>query len=89
MLIGKVVNNIWATRKHEGLEGFKLMVVDILEQSGQTNSSSVVAIDNIGAGIGDFVLVACGSAARIVTRNESTPIDAAIVAIIDEHESTK
>ena len=89
MLIGKVVNNIWATRKHQGLEGFKLMVVHILEHSGEKTENTIVAIDNIGAGIGDLVLVAYGSAAQTVSHRDNPPIDAAIVAIVDEHEFTE
>ena len=86
MLIGKVVNNIWATRKHPGLEGFKLMVVHVLEHSGMKTENTIVAVDNIGAGIGDIVLVAHGSAAQTVCRNDDTPVDAAIIAIVDEHD---
>ena len=45
---------------------------------------NVVAIDNIGAGIGEYVLVACGSAARVGCNMASSPIDAAIVGIVDD-----
>ena len=58
------------------------MIIEPLEEYGDTKNK-IVAIDNIGAGIGEFVLVAVGSAARIGCNMETSPIDAAIVGIID------
>lgn len=83
MIIGRVVGSVVSTRKNEKLVGNKFMIVEIVKYM-KTNTSRIVAIDNIGAGIGDFVLVAEGSAARIGSGNESSPIDAAIVGIIDD-----
>ena len=57
------------------------MVVELLTDMGDTKK--IVAIDNIGAGIGEIVLVAIGSAARIGCGVQSTPVDAAIVGIVD------
>lgn len=84
MLIGKVVNNIWATRKDEKLTGLKLMVVE-LEGESQTRRT-IVAADYIGAGEGDRVLIVTGSSARHIFSPE-TPVDATIVGIIDNIES--
>ena len=81
MLIGKVVGSVVATRKNENLVGNKFMVVELMEDMGETKK--IVAIDNIGAGIGEVVLVATGSAARIGCGVQSTPVDAAIVGIVD------
>lgn len=82
MIIGKVVGSIIATRKNERLVGQKLLVVRPLENMEKTGE--FVAIDNVGAGIGETVLVATGSAARVGCELENAPIDAAIVGIVDE-----
>ena len=82
MLIGKVIGNVWATRKDPKLSGLKLMVVEIKEGN---SVKSIVAADYIGAGIGDNVIVVSGISARHVFDNE-TPVDATIVGIIDSLE---
>ena len=85
MLIGKVKGSVVSTRKCERLVGNKFMIVEVLKQNVQTGGADqIIAIDKIGAGIGDYVLVAQGSAARVGTDMEDAPIDAAIVGIIDD-----
>ena len=79
MIIGKVVGSVVSTRKCENLVGKKLMIIEPLKKEGQ-----FVAIDVVGAGIGEIVLVAMGSAARMSTGVENAPVDAAIVGIIDD-----
>ena len=83
MIIGKVVESLFSTRKSEKLVGNKFMIVEPVETMRNTGSR-LVAIDIIGAGIGEFVLVAQGSAARIGCDMADAPVDAAIVGIIDE-----
>lgn len=83
MLIGKVVGSVVSTRKCENLIGNKFMIVDVLEHM-QTGARQLIAIDKIGAGIGEYVLVAQGSAARIGSGMPDSPVDAAIVGIIDD-----
>ena len=83
MLIGKVTGSVVSTRKSDNLVGNKFMIVDILEHM-QNGAKQIIAIDKIGAGIGEYVLVAQGSAARIGTGMKDAPIDAAIVGIIDD-----
>ena len=83
MVIGKVVGSLFSTRKSEKLVGNKFMIVEPVESMRNTGSR-LVAIDIIGAGIGEYVLVAQGSAARIGCDMADAPIDAAIVGIIDE-----
>ena len=83
MIVGRVVGSVIATRKNEKLIGNKFMVVQPLDTM-ESKTGQLVAIDNIGAGIGDMVLVATGSAARIGCNVENAPVDAAIVGIIDE-----
>lgn len=81
MLIGKIVGSVVSTRKNEKLVGSKFMIVEACAGTGDTQR--IVAVDNVGAGIGETVLVATGSAARIGCCRDSAPIDAAIVGIID------
>lgn len=80
MIIGKVVGSVVSTRKNENLVGNKFMIVEPVTSSG----GKIVAVDNIGAGIGEYVLVSLGSAARYGTGYENTPVDAAIVGIVDD-----
>jgi ethanolamine utilization protein EutN len=81
MLIGKIVGSVVSTRKNEKLVGSKFMIVETYGGTGDTKR--VVAVDNVGAGIGEMVFVATGSAARIGCDQANAPIDAAIVGIID------
>lgn len=83
MLAGKVVGSVVSTRKNEKLIGNKFMVVEIVEHM-RAEARQLIAVDNIGAGIGDYVLVARGSAARKGCTMETAPVDAAIVGIIDD-----
>lgn len=89
MRIGKVVNNIWATRKEESLVGLKLMIVQYLDVDGRPTAEMNVAADFISAGIGEKVLVAEGSAARQMGGLDHSPVDAVIVGIIDEEKKSK
>ena len=83
MIIGKVVGSLFSTRKSEKLVGNKFMIVEPVE-SMRLAGERLVAIDIIGAGVGEYVLVAKGSAARIGCNMADAPVDAAIVGIIDE-----
>ncbi len=83
MIVGKVTGSVVSTRKQENLVGNKFMIVEAV---GVSNMPTLVAIDNIGAGIGEYVLVATGSAARIGCGIPEQPVDAAIVGIIDDPE---
>ncbi len=76
MIIGTVKGSLWATKKDERLNGCKLMVV-------KTDRGVVVATDEVGAGVGDKVLVCYGSSAHV---SKNAPIDAAIIGIIDSPE---
>ena len=82
MLVGKIIGSVVATRKNEKLVGSKFMIVETLDAMGEMKR--LVAVDNVGAGIGEMVLVATGSAARIGCSLEQAPVDAAIVGIVDE-----
>ena len=82
MVTARLIDNIWATRKSELLNGYKLMLVEI--RGGIEAGKRLVAADVISAGIGDRVLVATGSSARRMLENDNIPVDAAIIGIIDE-----
>ena len=83
MIVGKVVGSIVSTRKCDSLVGNKFMIVEPVEKM-KTGISQLIAIDYIGAGIGEYVLVAQGSAARLGGGREQAPVDAAIVGIVDD-----
>jgi len=91
--LAKVVGNIVATKKNDFLVGSKLLIVQPLRFINNANNTQegeqgelVVAIDTVGAGIGETVLIVRGSTATRVAANENTPIDAAIVGIVDNIE---
>lgn len=86
MIIGEVVGNLWATRKDENLSGFKFLVVRKLDSKGEKTDNTIVAVDSVGAGIGDQVLIVSGSSARYVVGDKKAPIDATIVGIVDSLE---
>ena len=82
MIVGKVVGNIVSTRKNDKLLGCKLLIVDPLTECG-FGDKRFVAVDQIGAGIGEIVLVSQGSASRSGSSLETSPADAVIVGIVD------
>ncbi|MFY9217275.1 MAG: EutN/CcmL family microcompartment protein [Tepidanaerobacteraceae bacterium] len=82
MQICRVKGNVWATRKEEALKGQKFLIVTKVDENQREIGPPFVAVDNIGAGIGELVIVTSGSSARKAT-GESLPIDAAVVGIID------
>ena len=89
MIIGKVVGNVWATRKEEALNGLKLLVIKPINYCTDTGLQTFVAVDSVGAGIGETVLVVQGSSARKAVNNFEAPVDATVVGIIDEVEVDK
>lgn len=83
MFIGKVIGTVVATRKDEKLTGSKLMITQPLNLKLEPKGDAIVAVDTVGAGIGELVFYSRGTAARIAARKMDAPIDAAIVGIID------
>lgn len=81
MVTAKLIGNIWATRKSDLLNGFKLMLAEII--GGTQAGERIVVIDTVGGGIGDRVIIVIGSAARRMLNNDDIPADAAVVGIID------
>lgn len=88
MIVGEVIGNVWATRKEGTLNGLKFMVVRYQDPVATDNKKSFVAVDCVGAGIGEQVLVVRGSSARIAIQNTDVPVDAAIVGIVDEIQAS-
>ena len=82
MLRGIIRGNIVSTRKQEALIGSKFMEVEIIE-NGNLTGKYIIAIDSVGAGIGETVLITTGSSARLALQNTSAPADAVIVGIVD------
>lgn len=86
MNLGKIIGTVVATRKDENLLGGKLHVVKLMSMDGKLTNSIVVALDTVGAGEGEIVIVVTGSSARMTESTKKAPVDAAIVAIVDELE---
>ena len=82
MIRGIIRGNIVSTRKQSSLVGSKFMEVQIMK-NGELTDEYIVAIDSVGAGIGETVLVTIGSSARLALHNTSAPADAVIVGIVD------
>ena len=84
MLLGKVVGTVVSTRKEPTLSGSKFLVVRGLDLEGKPTSTLVVAVDAVGAGVGEWVLFASGSSARQTEMTKDRPVDATVMAIVDE-----
>ena len=82
MLMGKVVGNVVSTRKNEKIVGSTILEVQVIENHRETDKY-IIAIDSLGAGIGEVVLVTTGSAARLGLPNKEAPVGAVIVGIVD------
>ncbi len=84
MIIGKVVGTVICTRKNPKLVGNKFLIVDPMEKMKGYVGDRIVAVDDVGAGIHDIVLVSTGSAARMACDVTTSPVDACIVGIVDD-----
>jgi microcompartment protein CcmK/EutM len=83
MYLARIVGTVVATRKDERLEGCKLLIVQPLDTAGRDSGNPVVAVDTVSAGYTETVLVVTGSSARMTTRTKDSPVDAAIIGIVD------
>ena len=86
MILGRVVGTVVSTRKEEALKGIKLLIVRELDVELRPKSSFVVAADAVGAGVGEVVLYASGSSARLTETTRDRPVDAVIMGIVDTLE---
>lgn len=87
MLIGRVIGDVTATEKHSSHEGMKLLLVAQLDLDGKERGAPFVAVDSVSAGVGDRVLLAVdGWAAMTAVNRPQSPIDAAVIGVIDHVE---
>ncbi len=86
MVLGKVIGNVWATRKDEKLTGVTLLIVRSIDLQGKEKDAFVIAADSVGAGVGETVLYCTGSSARYTETSKDRPVDAVIMAIVDKIE---
>jgi microcompartment protein CcmK/EutM len=84
MILGKVIGSVWSTKKDESLVGSKILIVRQLDLELNELSGFTIAVDSVGAGEGEIVLVSTGSSARQTTITRNKPIDAVIMAIVDK-----
>jgi carbon dioxide concentrating mechanism protein CcmL len=90
MLIGKVIGNVVSVAKVPGLLPVKLYVLRVYDYEFKPTEKFEVAVDAVGAGIGDYVLYCGGSAARIATlTNSEIPTDISIIARIDSFDELR
>ena len=82
MIIARLIDSIWATRKAESLNGLKFMLAEVI--GGNSAGERLIVVDIISAGIGDRVIVCTGSSARRMLGNDDIPVDAVVIGIIDE-----
>ena len=84
MYLGKVIGTVVATRKYEGLEGTKLLVVTPLDHQLVPTGEAQVAVDTVRAGHGDLVYLVGSREAALALDPWFVPVDAAIVGIVDD-----
>ncbi|MEZ0373827.1 MAG: EutN/CcmL family microcompartment protein [Candidatus Sericytochromatia bacterium] len=83
MLLGKIIGTVVASQKDPKLEGLRFQVLQILDLQGKLTKTYVVAVDAVGAGVGEVVMYASGSSARQTSVTHNRPVDAVIMAIVD------
>ncbi len=83
MLLGRVIGTVWATRKDEQTVGMTFLLVREVDLDLAPAERVVVAVDSVGAGVGEVVLVAQGSSGRQTELTRNKPVDAVIMAIVD------
>ena len=83
MILGRIVGTIVATRKDPRLEGQKLLIVRTVSPEGHDEAGYVIAVDTVGAGNREKVLLVSGSSARLAEGCKDKPVDQAIIAIVD------
>jgi len=89
MRIAKIIGTVVSTQKDERLRGKKLLIVKPINPDGTDAGGYVVAVDTVGAGFHERVLIVGGSSARMADGNKDCPVDMAIVGVIDSIDFTK
>lgn len=83
MQFARVIGNVVCTRKDDKLVGTKLLIVQPVSLSGEPKGNQLIAVDAVGAGEGELVLIVVGSSARQTKCTEGNPVDTTIMAIVD------
>lgn len=83
MRLAHVIGTVTATSKDAQLVGSKLLLTNVVDSNGKILQPAIVAVDTVGAGVGDQVLLVEGSSARIPPGVASMPVDASIIAVVD------
>jgi ethanolamine utilization protein EutN len=83
MIIGRIQGTVVSTQKDERLQGKKLLIDKPINLDGSDQSGYVVAVDTVGAGYHEKVIVVGGSSARMAEGNKDCPVDSAIIGVID------
>ena len=83
MILARVVGTVVATRKDPRLEGRKLLILKPISAEGKDEAGYVISVDTVGAGFRETVLAVSGSSARMAEGCKDTPIDSAIIGIVD------
>ena len=86
MNLARVIGTVVATQKEPSLSGLRFMLLGTVDEAGKETGAFVVAVDAVGAGVGEMVLYASGSSARQTASTENRPCDAVIMAIVDSWE---
>ena len=86
MILAKVLGTVVSTRKDRGLSGLKLLLAREVDAKFQPAGNQVVAVDAVGAGAGELVLIAAGSSARLTEATKDRPVDHVICGIVDTVE---
>ena len=83
MQLGKIIGNIWATRKYEAVTGYKMLLVQPINSEGKNLGEPIIALDTVGAGSGEIIYYVTASEAVIPLDVDMAPVDASIVGIVD------
>lgn len=83
MLLARVIGTIVASSKDAELVGLKLLLLEGADPSGKPAGAQVVAVDAVGAGVGDLVMYCTGSSARQTKVTKDKPVDAVVMGIVD------
>ena len=84
MLLARIIGTVVATRKDPRLEGKKLLICRLVDPDGKDEKGYIIAVDTVQAGLREDVLIVQGSSARMAEGCKDTPVDAAVIGIVDQ-----
>jgi microcompartment protein CcmK/EutM len=86
MMIARVIGTVVSTQKEPTLDGLRFLVCQPVNAAGEKSGATLVAADAVGAGVGEMILFATGSSARQTIATQNRPVDAVVMAIVDNWE---